>query len=478
MSSLGREMPSSAWRSAGALGEALLILLIYLALGQLSYRLTVFNDKLTENFFIPAGYALALGLCRRWPMKSIVFIGQMLLALHQHLSITLGLAVAAAHVGVLQLGLLSAQLLRLDPKLHHVRDYLLLAAIEVILLQAASALSGACLMFWQTHSRVWLGLAGIWSLSAAGCQVILTSFLLSWLFSPYSSRKLLSWLASTCVLCLFLVWLIVTQIALPAMHKIALIYLSLLIFTSSYRLLGASTGALLLFSISQWSLAHGLSPLPDLPSPELEHEYIDVLVLSVALGMGLIGTLLNQLHEQALILQQQATCDELTGLGNRRYFFSATQLMLATLRRHPGPITLIMLDLDHFKRINDTYGHATGDQVLCLFAQALRSSFREGDLIARIGGEEFAILSLQGHPSEQCQRLRHILQESLNSHPNCPDFSFSSGSVTLASHEFHLDVALRAADSALYQAKRAGRHCDKMATSPASHTADALSESL
>lgn len=156
-----------------------------------------------------------------------------------------------------------------------------------------------------------------------------------------------------------------------------------------------------------------------------------------------------------------ATIDSLTGVANRRAFFERTDSarMLASRQRHP--ISLMMLDLDHFKRINDRYGHAAGDDALRIFAGAAQLVLREPDIMGRLGGEEFAV-ALPGTDLagavQAAERLR--LAVSASSLPLCDvdyTMSVSIGVVAIDPDE-HINAALARADHALYVAKSAGRN--------------------
>jgi diguanylate cyclase (GGDEF)-like protein len=103
----------------------------------------------------------------------------------------------------------------------------------------------------------------------------------------------------------------------------------------------------------------------------------------------------NALHEAETLqkrYEQLSTIDELTGINNRRYFFAEAESMLARALRHHHLCSLMLLDVDYFKRINDQWGHALGDKVLCAIADVIRQETRSGDLVARVGGEEFVIM--------------------------------------------------------------------------------------
>jgi diguanylate cyclase (GGDEF)-like protein len=153
-------------------------------------------------------------------------------------------------------------------------------------------------------------------------------------------------------------------------------------------------------------------------------------------------------------LRRDALTDPLTGLPNRRAFYDALMRQAAS-----GETACVaMIDIDHFKRVNDRLGHAAGDAVLARFADIARSSFRGDDLVARIGGEEFAVI-LRAVTIEQacmvCQRLTDRLAASEIATPFGPvGVTISSGIAPVGSDG---EAAMAAADSALYEAKRAGR---------------------
>lgn len=168
------------------------------------------------------------------------------------------------------------------------------------------------------------------------------------------------------------------------------------------------------------------------------------------------------LKESGAKFQEDATRDPLTGLYNRRYLEDSLERELAAARRHGGPISLIMVDLDHFKAINDRYGHPGGDQVLRAVGQVLHRQVRGSDIFCRYGGEEF-LLVLPGMPMETAAaRAEHLCQElaatpvAFGAEPIPITASFG-----LAAFPRHADSApslIAAADQALYSAKRAGRN--------------------
>ncbi len=157
-----------------------------------------------------------------------------------------------------------------------------------------------------------------------------------------------------------------------------------------------------------------------------------------------------------------ARTDALTGLANRRAFDETAQMEIQRAQRYGTPLTLILTDLDHFKAINDCYGHDAGDRVLQEFARILTSSMRTVDLVGRWGGEEFAIL-MPGTDLEEArqaaERMRKEVEQAEIQFATCScRFTASFGVAAFLSDMPTLDSLLGRADLALYRAKRHGRN--------------------
>jgi diguanylate cyclase (GGDEF)-like protein len=162
-------------------------------------------------------------------------------------------------------------------------------------------------------------------------------------------------------------------------------------------------------------------------------------------------------------LRQQATADPLTGIFNRRHFFELAEKELARSRRYSRPLSVLIFDIDHFKKVNDTYGHAVGDQALCTLVAECQAGLRENDVFARYGGEEFIILLPESDLEQAGQMAERIrmrlagtapLEVGAASVPLTASFGVSS----LDDESLSLDELILRADSALYDAKEAGRN--------------------
>lgn len=167
---------------------------------------------------------------------------------------------------------------------------------------------------------------------------------------------------------------------------------------------------------------------------------------------------LQEAHERA---QAAALEDELTGLPNRRAFFQFGKHMLHQALRNRSTLSVVMTDLDFFKKVNDTYGHQAGDKVLVYVSKAMQARLRESDLIARIGGEEFVLLL----PGTSIDEARKIAQELLAliralAVPHAGHtitLSASFGLTSIRPTDPNLEALLQRADHALYQSKDQGR---------------------
>ncbi|MEO0812281.1 MAG: GGDEF domain-containing protein, partial [Myxococcota bacterium] len=182
---------------------------------------------------------------------------------------------------------------------------------------------------------------------------------------------------------------------------------------------------------------------------------------STVVKLDFMGELEGDFHSQ---LYEAGTRDALTGLFNRRYFEQHLDPEFRLAHRHSEALTLILIDLDHFKGINDEFGHIAGDLVLRSFATLLQKRCRREDIIARYGGEEFVLLLRRTDPNGATvlgEAVRQLASETvLTFQEQRIRFTVSLGAATSgAEHRFEDGLSLlQAADDALYRAKQAGRN--------------------
>ena len=191
-----------------------------------------------------------------------------------------------------------------------------------------------------------------------------------------------------------------------------------------------------------------------------------VIMVSIALVFVTVwGALFSgQLVDALRRLARLATVDALTALSNRRHLMESGTHELARMRRYGSPMALMILDVDDFKRINDTWGHPTGDRVLQALAQVMNDAVRDQDTVGRLGGEEFAVIlpeTDQAGAAIIAERIRAAVQDSAmaTTDDGTPvRITVSIGVTTLASENDSFEAALVRADNALYRAKEGGRN--------------------
>lgn len=166
---------------------------------------------------------------------------------------------------------------------------------------------------------------------------------------------------------------------------------------------------------------------------------------------------LNKLNEK---LEEASNTDPMTGAYNRRFFYRTSEHMISIARREKYPVSVAILDIDHFKNINDTYGHDIGDVIIKDLVHQLEQNMRKSDLFARFGGEEFVVLlnhtDINHNAMGFFERLRTVIE---NSTPvDDVKYTVSIGVSPVLDSDEKIDTALKRADLALYEAKESGRN--------------------
>ena len=200
---------------------------------------------------------------------------------------------------------------------------------------------------------------------------------------------------------------------------------------------------------------------------------VGIVLTCVAVLAGRMGVMRDRLRSQKLELEralerigQLATRDDLTGLVNRRHMTALIQAEQARQRRTPLKMTIALLDIDLFKRVNDSHGHPAGDAVLKAFAEAGSQVLRATDVLARWGGEEFLLMLPAATPAQalqSMQRLRDGLAKvSFDAIAPGLQVTFSAG-LSACGDDDTLEACIERADQAMYRAKTQGRNCSVLA---------------
>ena len=198
---------------------------------------------------------------------------------------------------------------------------------------------------------------------------------------------------------------------------------------------------------------------------------IILILAAIILVLGgiyyFISRLLRKINEAQRKLVELATIDDLTQLYNRRYFFERFNQEMERAKRYQRPLSCLILDIDHFKHVNDTYGHLSGDQVLIDIAQILRNNCRQSDLAGRYGGEELIILLPEtDSPGAMiiAERIREMIEQhqTVDGRGEIIRVTVSMGVVSLTGPELEKmdknERIVQYADDALLQAKKDGRN--------------------
>lgn len=187
--------------------------------------------------------------------------------------------------------------------------------------------------------------------------------------------------------------------------------------------------------------------------------FSELVVFIFAITLGYIFLISARLVEKLI---QQAEIDHLTEIFNTRALSKLAGKALSLARRKDTILSVLLIDIDHFKKINDSYGHAAGDKILRDFARTLSRNIRPSDVVGRIGGEEFTILLPDTDKAEAfkvADRLRFIVGKTKFRHKSATiQFTISVGVTSSDGKGKDFDLIMREADTALYQAKKEGRN--------------------
>lgn len=318
------------------------------------------------------------------------------------------------------------------------------------------------------------GGAEFWILANALALVVLSALLAGYRLRSGLAARLPLLIGTGLVVESMVVWFTTVAPHLGMAAAIMPLYASIILVFCCHALLArgqpvlpaewGSVVVLLAFALAQFAAAAVASGVAgdDTPAALDLYAAVHYLTLPAAYaGIGIFSVFLiaTDLAEQ---MKRLAITDALTGVLNRRGFMDAALRAISFAQRTMTPLTVVMTDIDEFKRINDTYGHATGDRALKMFANQLGVALRRSDLIGRVGGEEFAMVltntdTAGGHLV--ATRLRHGIEHAVVEAQHARiQLTASFGVATFSSDDGDLEDVIERADRALYQAKETGRN--------------------
>ena len=329
----------------------------------------------------------------------------------------------------------------------------------------------ATMLCWLCWDRFDHDVMLVWMLLLTASSLLRVKMFMDWFRCPNSERTPARWERRYWVTLVLSagIWGAGALAVMPADDRLSQVLVML--FTvgmsvsavscySAYRYMTLGSMALVLLPCTVWMLFQ--------PSPMQVGVALAVLVfasfvvgatrkLSDALEKAF--RLTRQMERAHHISTRAAQTDELTGLMNRRAFYEQAQLLYAQCLREQQPLCALMMDMDHFKAINDTYGHQAGDQVLRQIGAVISASFRQTDIYGRLGGEEFAVLL----PNTSLETARSIAEELIQTIHDLPadpvqGVSASLGVASTCTQPLDLNALMNSADKALYQAKASGRN--------------------
>ena len=463
---------------------AVVLAATYVLLGRLTFSVSVEHSNVTSVVFAPEGIALAFAILFGPRVAWGVFAGQMILSIWSGPSVLGGAAIGAVNSLECVLGAVLFAHWRISRRFERPRDVALFVTLVFLVLQPISATGGV---------------AVLWALGAIPADAIPASWEPWWIqgiqkplpsFDLVPSAWIHWWIGNSVgqilIAPLILAWttagisrrpdnrsdLAASAIAIGAigMLAIALPIHPLLMLGVTYPLLvwiglrrglrGVTTANVLITPAVIWAGASGRGFLSHLSVAD-RLTYVGFFVATACVFSLMLFAMFEERRLLVARLEQLARQDPLVPLANRRYFVERLEQQLAHAAHSGQTLAAVIFDIDHFKQINDEYGHAAGDLVLITIAETCAGLVRDSDLAARIGGEEFAIVLPETTVEEAgrfADRLRAAVanQHRKEDQPGTVAITISAG-VAVVRPGDNVDAVLGRADNALYQAKRGGR---------------------
>lgn len=462
-------------------GQALLLAAAYFA-----------TAKLALLAAIPPGYATAV-----WPPSGIALAALLLLGNRVLPGIWLGaalvnitvqsspLAAALIATGNMLEALLAAVLLRrhlgTQREFEHGED--VLAFVAVAALSATIAATVAALPLALVHSISWPELGWnwwTWWLGDAMGMILVAPLILGWCAreqTSWSPRKAAEGATLATSLLLITLAIFSERATLPSLALTFLVLPFVVWAAIRFRQREVTTATAAVCAIAVWFTIEGRGPFAQ-ESLNTSLLLLLAFMSTVAVtGLALnategersrVMTALNKALDQ---FREQAITDPLTGLFNRRFLQDYLPRELDRAVRRRAPVAVLMIDLDHFKQVNDSAGHAAGDAVLAQIGTLIKRHVRSSDIACRYGGEEFILVLPEATLASARRRAEQIRGSIERSRHELRGITASIGVALFPDHAVDHDTLTRAADEAMYESKARGRNCVSISRKAAKHAA-------
>jgi diguanylate cyclase (GGDEF)-like protein len=474
---------SSGSRTALA---ALLLALLYVLLGRLTFGVSVEHSNVTSVVFTPEGVALAFAILFGPRVAWGVLVGQTILSIWSGPSMLGGVGIGIVNSLECALGAILFTRWRISPTFARPRDVLLFVALVFLVLQPISATGGVTVLWaigatpeqWIPDAWQSFWIQGIqrpladpsaippawihWWIGNSVGQMLIAPLILAWSIKGVSRKPRTSHDLLVIAIAIGVLGIAATELPIYPLLVLGVTY-PLLVWIGLRRgLRGVTTANVLIAPAITWAGAVGTGFLSHLSVPD-RLAYVGFFIATASIFSLMLFAMFEERRILVERLDELARLDSLVPLANRRHFVEHLQNELGKSTDIDGPVAVVVFDVDHFKRINDDHGHAAGDAVLMAIADTCQAQLGDGEMAARIGGEEFAVF-LPGTAISVAQgfadRLRDAIagQHLVHDGPNELIPVTVSVGVTVARTTDSLDAILTRADEALYGAKRGGRN--------------------
>jgi diguanylate cyclase (GGDEF)-like protein len=434
--------------------------LLYFAIGQLSFY---FEDRIgaLSAAWLPAGVAAAAAVRLRLAGVAGVFFGSLAVNWGHASQEALPYLALGAALGAWVFFWITDKLAKDVFSFASIRSIGRFSLLAIPAGTVVSAIVGAIVMIRAEalpQDQFWLALWSTWSADMVGAILLAPVLLSANLYDWRAQRRVfhLEWMALL-LAGVLVAWLIVGIASYQTRDIGEFLLLPLILWGALRFSVGATTALVLVLSLVRIASSAATPAAEELQASLLQVLNIQVTTFSLAISGVLVAAALTERRESEIRLDRLVNHDPLTGLPNRTYFQIYLEHAISQCSRQGGQVSLLFIDLDRFKHINDSRGHEVGDEVLRIVADRLGNALRGDDFVARLGGDEFAVVMSHPRTLRAARRVALKLNEALSLPFKIGNHSYAiSASVGISvcpDDASDANTLLRQADMAMYKAK-------------------------